>query len=277
MALSLCRAVAARAGSATSEPRVDPVPLARPIPGPDALTLAGWDAWGRRQEPPFTFEASPLSDEPFQNDAQIQQVPGVQWYMAARTVGTAHCYNMAFFRNQDGRAVRVKGPPAWETGEDGSGCGALRGIGSVDGMPVAVERSSSPYDLEERMTLARWDGEEFGAPCELRLAYQPTFGPPSSSQFPEDCGADGCGPLREAAAGVVAEAYAAGAQPVDSPLHRKLTIDGVAYSVSASRARLGWRVFSAWEVTFQRADGKGEPRKVVVDVGRGPLREVRVW
>jgi len=278
LALPLCHAVAERARSAAPQPRLDLVPLSEPVPGPHEATPAGWNAWGQRQQPPFSFDAASFSDSFWSRSPEILQVPGAQWYAATTLEGSGGCWHMVFFKNQDGLAIRAAGPPAWEaTDPPGGGCGVRRGFGTVDGTVAGVETSTSPYDLEERITLARWDGERFGAPCELRLAYRPTFGPPTSDLFPEACGTGGCGPLRGAAADVVAELYRTGVERIGGPFRRRRTVDGIAYDVSASRATIGWRVFSDWEVTFQRADGKGETRKVVVDVGRGPLREAKVW
>jgi len=273
LALPLCRAVAERA-------RTNPVellPLASSIRGPEAWDLAGWNAWGRGQSPPIEFDDAFFPSEAWLRGAELHRVPGTPLYGAATVEGTGRCWSVAFFRGQGGLAEHVDGPPAWSVSDPpGMDCGVLRGFALVEGASVAVE-VASPSDLEERLSLSRWDGAQFGQPCEIRLNFRPTFGPPSSDTLPELCGAEGCGPLREAAAGVVEEIYRVGTQRIDGPFRRKRLVAGEDYAVAASRAKIGWRTFSAWEVTFQRLDGKGEVRKVVVDVGRGPVRDVSAW
>jgi len=274
LALPLCRAVAERARATPLEP----LKLAPGIRGPEAWDAAGWTAWGRRQEPTIEFDATFLEGDTWMPGATIYHVPGTPLYAAATEEDRAQCSTVAFFRSQSGQAEHVDGPSAWSVlGPHGLSCGVTRGFAVVEGMPVAVERSTSLYDYEERITLTRWDSAGFGAPCEIQITYHPTFGTLSSDTFPESCGAEGCGPLREAAASVVGEIYRAGNQKLDGPFLRKRTVGGVAYAVATSRTRIGWRTFSAWDVTFQRVDGKGEARKVVVEVGKGPAREATVW
>ena len=214
-AIPLCVDIAARARSAPSSTRAELVPIAPPLPGPSEPTLAAWNAWGEQQRPPIAFDEVPLEWAPASVTVRVHRVPGAEVYAASTIQGTAHCWDMALFRNVKGRARAASSPPVWQVGEPGSGCGTLRGFATVNGTVAAVEATTSPYDLEETVWLSRWDGGRFGAPCEVHLRHRLSFDA-STEAYPEDCRDDACAPFREAAASVVAGLYEAHAERAGS-------------------------------------------------------------
>ncbi|MFT3914124.1 MAG: lysozyme inhibitor LprI family protein [Anaeromyxobacteraceae bacterium] len=274
-ALPLCTDVAAHARSAPTSARAELVPIAPPLPGPSEPTLSAWNAWGAQERPPIAFEEEPFSGDRAQA-IRIHRVPGTAVYAAATQGGTLLCWTMAFFRNVDGHARPANSPPSWFVEDEAAGCLTTRGFASLGDAVVAVEAATSPYDLEDTVWLSRWDGDRFGAPCELRLRYRLTF-EASSNRVPEDCRDGTCAPFREAAASVVAGLYEAHAERAEGPQASQRTVGGITYAVTAAREMLGWRVLSAWTVSFTRADTMEDVRRFRVEVKRGELRDARAW
>lgn len=160
---------------------------------------SGLASWAERQIPPVRLPEG-LNDElhglQMYGWAQIQRIPGTHRYALDVTEGTARCVRSWHFDvAQDGSATLTQLPPNIAGGDETSGCGAVRSIGTVDGQAVHVEewydRTSS---TRSSMTVATWDGSAFSTACQIEFRYAPLFDRNTIDSW-TDCSEPKCEPF----------------------------------------------------------------------------------
>jgi hypothetical protein len=321
-----CRKIAARYRSLTApSPEQSPlerlakspgsgVTLAPVLMGFNALEHPGKDLseWAARQTPPFIVSPG-LAGE--LNDVgtiwQLEKSPGANFYTLSSVAGTANCYNMAYFKVEDGTTVKLAAPPGFADGA----CGVSRTFGTIDKTSVYFqEEQPISTSTESSLTVATWESDRLTSVCQTRFSFASSVTARAPGLANESCTGDDCAGLREAAKKlamlaeddvktarkqqeaalpasqradyVVALAKAStdaddvnSGDPTDEiPIHMPLMFHEHLYIASVGHLTLGWRVFPDWSVKLQSLEnGKLVERAVFgFEVARGGLRKVTV-
>lgn len=132
---------------------------------------------------------------------RLEHMPGADYFVASRVLGSAFCYSQVYFWTDHGRVFSGRGPEGWDEGD--AGCFVRRWLGRFEGTPAAFEEPIGMWrSLTAKVTVAPWVKDRFAPECRLSLAFSAQFDarePCSPSEISKDvCEGADCDDLRRA-------------------------------------------------------------------------------
>ena len=179
--------------------------LAEPVAKFTGKPRAPFEAWAKQAG--FTPSPDVLKeiDDLGEDGADIDHLPGGDFYAASVLGGTLGCYSAAYFRaEKNGRAERTEGPEAWDD-EAGAGCGVSRSFGTIDKAAVALQETfTDTPGRPAELAISPWQKDHFAKSCSITIDYAPRFDAHGTfNKWDETCTVADCDGLRQAALALV--------------------------------------------------------------------------